>query len=320
MADQSADEAELIALIHRNRIAIWTNDFDLWETCFVHEPYLTRWGWWRVGGVFVRQGFEELRQLVREDHPPRRDDFAYHTKVVNLMLRIDGNMAWATFDQQYPGTEAPGQIGSGLMHEMRVFERCKGEWKIAMIGLLDGDAGVGNKVAVQLDPEGTILWSNDAADQAIEASDDVVVRNRRIRFRDSQVNRKFQDALLWAASRQRAYMSNHGSMPLVVDGAEGEQTRIYWVIADAGQIMLSFGEQGLNAERLDLAALVYALSPAQKQLCAHVAQGLSLNEIAEKMSITANTARTHLQRVFDKTGVRTQPALVRVLLTAVAPL
>ena len=36
------------------------------------------------------------------------------------------------------------------------------------------------------------------------------------------------------------------------------------------------------------------------------------------MGTTESTARTHLNRVFDKTGVRTQPALVRVLLSAPA--
>ena len=55
-------------------------------------------------------------------------------------------------------------------------------------------------------------------------------------------------------------------------------------------------------------------------MAGHVADGLSLTQVADRMGITANTARTHLKRVFDKVGVRTQPALVRVLLSAAAPL
>ena len=50
MSDQDADRDAIIALIHRNRIAVWTNDFDLWDSCFVHTDYMTRWGWWRGGG------------------------------------------------------------------------------------------------------------------------------------------------------------------------------------------------------------------------------------------------------------------------------
>ena len=43
-------------------------------------------------------------------------------------------------------------------------------------------------------------------------------------------------------------------------------------------------------------------------------------ERATEMKITPNTARTHLNRVFEKTGVRTQTALVRVLLSTAAPI
>jgi DNA-binding CsgD family transcriptional regulator len=66
--------------------------------------------------------------------------------------------------------------------------------------------------------------------------------------------------------------------------------------------------------------VVFGLSPAQKQVAIYVAQGLPLNDISDRMKITANTARTHLNRIFEKTGVHNQPALVRVLLSAGAPI
>ena len=47
MSGSEEDRAEIIALIHANRIAIWTQDYELYQQCFVHEPYTTRWGWWR---------------------------------------------------------------------------------------------------------------------------------------------------------------------------------------------------------------------------------------------------------------------------------
>ena len=51
----------------------------------------------------------------------------------------------------------------------------------------------------------------------------------------------------------------------------------------------------------------------------HVVSGLPLTEAAKLAGVRTSTARTQLQRVFDKLGVRTQPALVRMLLTASAP-
>jgi DNA-binding CsgD family transcriptional regulator len=91
--------------------------------------------------------------------------------------------------------------------------------------------------------------------------------------------------------------------------------RVWWVLAGDGSIIFAMGTAGLNEKRLDAAAVVFGLSPAQKQLAAHVAGGRSLPEIADLMGITANTARTHLNRIFDKTGVHSQAALVRILLS-----
>ena len=85
-------------------------------------------------------------------------------------------------------------------------------------------------------------------------------------------------------------------------------------------ILFTLAAQQLDAGRLALAAAVYDLSPAQQRLATLVVEGLALTEIAERMGVTQNTARTHLKRIFDKVGVRSQSALVRVLLTAIAPL
>jgi DNA-binding CsgD family transcriptional regulator len=60
---------------------------------------------------------------------------------------------------------------------------------------------------------------------------------------------------------------------------------------------------------------LYALTVAEARLAAWLAQGKSVNEAAAAMGITVNTARAYLKRIYDKTGVRRQPELVRVLLS-----
>lgn len=96
--------------------------------------------------------------------------------------------------------------------------------------------------------------------------------------------------------------------------------RVWWVLAGDGAIVFSMGSADFNEKRMDAAAAVFGLSPAQKQLASQIAEGKSLPEIADVMKITANTARTHLDRIYEKVGVRTQPALVRVLLSTASPL
>lgn len=110
-----------------------------------------------------------------------------------------------------------------------------------------------------------------------------------------------------------------GSLPIVMQAGESIAAKVWWVIAESGKVYVLLGEPGQDEPRLEAASIVYGLSPAQKTVAGHVLAGRALPEIAAMLGITANTARTHLDRIYDKTGVRTQPALVRALLSVAAP-
>ena len=320
---EDEDHEAIIALIHANRIAMWTQNYELYQQCFVHEPYATRWGWWRRGGPFLRYGWEDISARVREqfkDPSLNIASNAYETRLENLNLRIGVDMAWATFDQLYPPTMLQGEVGLGRTREARVFEKHDGKWRIAFLGFLEAKSVRSDAVMLRLARDGTVLWQSPAVAEALAASDDLVIRNERLRLRDSRLDKKLQIAIGWAAGIDDAVMSRHGAVPILIERGEGEPTQICWVIGEGGMIFFSLDHAGLSQQRLDMAAIIYELSPMQKQLAGHVAQGLSLPEIAATMGISANTARTHLQRIFEKTGVHNQTALVRVLLSAASPL
>ena len=316
------DVAAITALIHRNRIAIWMRDFETWSSCFVHEPYLARWGWWALGGLFVRRGWTDISERLRremQERPEPQPRMAHETRLVNLQLQVHGDMAWATFEQHYPGGSVwNGKRAPGLSYEARVFERHDGEWKIAFLLLLDGGYPDDGLVRVRLDGEGRVLSTGPEL-QRVLADDDLVVRNGRLRVRDSRTDTRLQAAIRWAATQDSSYMPFTGSVPVVMEAGEDLPTKVWWVSCEAGQVHFALGDSRSTEVRLETAAMIYGLSPVQHRVAALVADGLTLAEIAGRLQITANTARTHLQRIFDKTGVHNQSALVRVLLTAIAP-
>jgi DNA-binding CsgD family transcriptional regulator len=322
VADRSKDETDILELIHRNRIAVWTHDFETYQTCFAHADYIARWNASRSGGIFRRIGWDDVSARVRkqfEIEAYRSERNAHETAVENLMLRIDGDMAWATFDQIYPTHPHGIYDTGGVSHEVRVFERHGGKWLIVFWGVMHGSVVSDHLPILHVSAGGEVLWQSPAAASVLEADDDLTIRNGKVRFRDSRVNEKLQAALQWAAARDTYLLPRRGTLPIVVDAGDGIPMKVYWVVAEGGLIVLTLSTPGIDDDRLDIATEIFGLSEAQKQLAAHVANGLSLNEIAEKMGITANTARTHLDRVYDKVGVRTQPALVRVLLSTAAP-
>ncbi len=322
MANNPDDEAAIVDLINRNRIAIWTHDFGAYEKCFVHADYTTRWNASVGEGNFVRQGWSDIEARVKQlfaDPSFTSHHNAYDTTIHDLKLRVDGDMAWAVFDQHYPSDERHRFTDYGNTRELRIFERHDGEWRIACWGVMDQSVANRDAAILHLDTEGKVTWISTRAKSALETEDDLVIRNGRLRVRDARTDQKLQAAIAWAAGLDTSLLAVRRSLPVVQEVGEGLPTRVWWVIAGNGLIAFLIGDDSLNDRRLDAAAAIFGLSPAQKKLAGFVAEGLSLPEIAERMEITANTARTHLDRIYDKVGVRTQPALVRVLLSSAAP-
>ncbi len=76
---------------------------------------------------------------------------------------------------------------------------------------------------------------------------------------------------------------------------------------------LILSRQAEGAGRSERAAKRFGLTPAENRLLQCLLDGLALKEAALRLGVARTTARTHLQRIFDKTGVRRQTELQRVI-------
>lgn len=63
----------------------------------------------------------------------------------------------------------------------------------------------------------------------------------------------------------------------------------------------------------------YAITPAESRLMQLLVQGMTVAEAADALGVSLPTARTHLARLFDKTGTSRQADLVRLAMSALAP-
>ncbi len=64
----------------------------------------------------------------------------------------------------------------------------------------------------------------------------------------------------------------------------------------------------------DLLSLFYDLSHAEARVASLLVHGKSVKEVSEGLQVSLNTARTHLKRIFEKTGTRRQAELMRLIL------
>jgi DNA-binding CsgD family transcriptional regulator len=58
----------------------------------------------------------------------------------------------------------------------------------------------------------------------------------------------------------------------------------------------------------------YGLTPAEATFALEIIKGDGRKATADRLGISVGTARSHLSKIFDKTGVRHQAELVRLLL------
>lgn len=86
----------------------------------------------------------------------------------------------------------------------------------------------------------------------------------------------------------------------------------------ASGVVILQSEPAKGADResalLDLLQFAYGLTQKEAETALGLLDGLSADAIATRLGVSVNTVRTHLKRVYDKTGVQTQTELVARLL------
>lgn len=181
-----------------------------------------------------------------------------------------------------------------------------------------------------LDEEGKLIWTNDAARAILAAGDGLSVRADRLqaaRLGDHAALCELIDETL--AMRTGTLLTSEGTLPvtrlslrrpyaLLIAPAPSVPLPVFGR-RPALVVVLTDPEQEPEAAPARLIRL-YRLTPREADLCVLLMQGLGLDEIADRLRFSRNTARQHLRQVFQKTGTHRQAELVRLLLRSPAGL
>jgi DNA-binding CsgD family transcriptional regulator len=183
---------------------------------------------------------------------------------------------------------------------------------------------------ILLDKDSRAVLSNRSADQILALEDGIRLDHGRPRLDDAAQDRAFQQLLAEAAQlralRGRSYgktlsvlrPSGRRSYPLMVGPllAPPPGTDLREAVA----IVFIADPEGSQISTTEVLEGLYDLTPAEADLLRLLAEGRSLEEVAEQRGVTMNTARSQLKQVFAKTDTRRQGELVRLVLTGVASL
>ena len=168
------------------------------------------------------------------------------------------------------------------------------------------------------------LAANRHADEILVAGDGLTARGNILRADLADETARLERLLNSALDRSGRQRSSAGGtlsitrpsgahplsvavVPLNIEMETfGERGRIAAIFVTDPDIPLDSHEQHLRE--------LYALTAGEARLTSLLLEGKSVEEAAAAMGITVNTARTRLKRIYNKTGVRRQPELVRRLL------
>lgn len=168
-----------------------------------------------------------------------------------------------------------------------------------------------------------ILWSNPAADDLLASTDMLANRTGQLWLAQRAAREAFTKVVSLLNEAEGAV--THGfDVPLHME--DGRLLSLYVIPLDralAGSRIQSMavmvGPCGQQRDACDIVGSLFELTPSEQRVLSCIARGATVKATAAHLAIGEATVRTHLLRIFDKTGVHRQPELIALVSSFAIP-
>lgn len=330
MTTSDEDEAAAImAVIEAETAAFFAKEYDGWAALWVHSPHAIRCASFADGGVFKVEGWNDVGAMMKRSmaQSPEPNRSAPDVRRENVRMEIATDMAWVMLDQIAPVTGDTFDMPA-RQFEMRVLRKLDGQWRLLSLACLHGRSQLDNNPWIEVDDALHVRSMTGAARERLRAHATIRVANNRLYAQTRRDTEQLKQAVAQAGAtleNRNTHAIHLGDLdrgftsPIIL-GEEDAAFDIVWVVVDDRKIFVTLDDRQRTDRRLAAARDTYKLSPVQTRLAELLIDGDELAAAARALGISINTARTHLQRMFDKTGVHSQPALISALLSIDPPI
>lgn len=153
---------------------------------------------------------------------------------------------------------------------------------------------------------------------------DILLRNRGLEYRnetlgvqDKLLDQKLRDLVRSAALKAKQGLDQATGAMFVQAPLSREHVEVIIVPVPSGQaddpprvIVYLFDANSPRQVSHDVLTGLYGLTQTEAKLVQLMSNGMTLDEAADELEISVNTARTHLKHVFHKTGINRQTELI----------
>ncbi|MFK8036281.1 MAG: LuxR C-terminal-related transcriptional regulator [Hyphomicrobiales bacterium] len=319
-----SDEEEVLDFLQSEQDAYYSGDFEAFIDHWHHGPEVRRILAGPQVGTRIHRGWDELLPRFEEgfrQYPQKFDNRAI-IRNENVQVQVSGDMAWVSYDQI--ALDLPtGMHLPPLSHGVKIVQRFNGKWKLICFTDIAPGIGRTDVPRIELAIDGRVVEINDLAKERLANHAGLLVSGDRIRAR----NRKFGPGLQAAIDGRKKDLATNlppgflNNVASVVPLGEDDACHpvFCWVFAEQERILITFDDEFLLHNKLEKAATTFGLSPAQFALAERLATGFDLVSAASDLGVSANTVRTQVRRMFDKTGTHNQTALISLLLSLQGP-
>ncbi|MDX8460452.1 LuxR C-terminal-related transcriptional regulator [Mesorhizobium humile] len=175
---------------------------------------------------------------------------------------------------------------------------------------------------------GAILHANGAAEQMFSAQGPILSRNGLLQVQNPMASRALLEAIARAGTADASLGARGIGLPI---SAPGQPPAVAYVLpltegtaraAFRPACAAIFVSTTTSASPLPEAVLttLFDLTPAEARVLRLIGNGLSASKSALSLGIGENTLKTHLNRIFAKTGTKRQADLVKLVSNIGAPL
>lgn len=212
----------------------------------------------------------------------------------------------------------------------RITPHIANAWRISgLIGMLNDAKGLIEMLAgqrlcglVALRADGSVLFMNAAAEEAIRSDDGLAVVDGLLRAARAGNDRALQE-IIGRVLRSEPDASPDSGGAVAVARPSGRTPFVLRVMpsmtGEASQIgelpaaLVLIADPDQRAAPSEAILRSLGLSPSEARIAQRLVQGRTLAEAARDLDLAHNTARAHLRNIFAKTRVRSQVELVRML-------
>ena len=319
-AHSGSDEvAAIAAVIHAETLAFQHQDFEGWQECWLHSDRTTDVYISSTAGLSAVRGWtaisSHMKKAFQDDLIDKMVDFEHR----DMQFSVEDDTAWVVFE-----TCSIFESGdSTRCFNTLILERHNGHWKIVYSSFVLRQVNNPNGLSVALDPNGQIVQPNPAILEALQNHPFLTISHGRIRAHRRDWDKELQAAIAQAA-QHHGWFETHkfardtggpADYPVILGQTDDAGIAVVHILIQDCLTFIRLDPDHVLDRRLGFAKTVFGLSDGQMRIAREIALGKSLKGAAQNLGISVNTARTHLTRLFEKTGVSTQAALVRLLLS-----